>query len=140
MQLTILFVIVDPLIRLFYIFFNFFLRSAVNSCPVSPNSDFRYRVPNFDLKAMATYASKLLSSQQQQQQVQGRNNVEVSNSPTPSLFISTGLYISVLMSTFKSQRGGEGGGRVPLGATLYGMCSCAVDNLRIFSIFQVLVT
>lgn len=50
---------------MFYLLF-----SAVNSCPVSPNSDFRSRVPNFDLKMMATYASKLLSTQQQHQ-VQG---------------------------------------------------------------------
>lgn len=36
--------------------------SAVNSCPVSPESSYRQRVPSFDLKAMAKYASKLLSS------------------------------------------------------------------------------
>ena len=42
--------------------------SAINSCPVSPSSDFRYHVPSFDLKAMAKYASKLLSTQQQQKQ------------------------------------------------------------------------
>ena len=35
------------------------VHSAVNSCPVSPTSGFRQ--PNFDFKAMATYASKLLS-------------------------------------------------------------------------------
>ena len=39
--------------------------SAVNSCPVSPESSFRHRVPSFDLKAMAKYASKLLSTQEQ---------------------------------------------------------------------------
>ena len=45
--------------------------SAVNSRPVSPNSEFKHRVPNFDLKAMAHYASSLLSNQQQQQRVEG---------------------------------------------------------------------
>ena len=39
--------------------------SAVNSCPVSPNSGYRHRVPSFDFKAMAKYASTLLSSQEQ---------------------------------------------------------------------------
>ena len=44
---------------------------------MSPNSDFRNRVPSFDFKVMATYASRLLSSQQQQQQSDSYTEVDV---------------------------------------------------------------
>lgn len=44
---------------------NTLMYSAINSCPVSPDSNFGHRVPNFDFNVMAKYASTLLSSQEQ---------------------------------------------------------------------------